>query len=1061
MAQLPAFTQVGPYDRPGLATYNLTRGDPAAAWRSLIDPQSLSPEERAAAGDHWYPKGDDAFSRVLRAVANPLVVLGAVLAMRFPYPSAKNMFKWSEQVAGYEKALAPVIWRIQDARYIFKGTKFLTYFERLLDDVKSFKTAVTEKWATGLFNAETSLGRSTTLKEHIASFAEMGKLYGSDNKKWAMVRGLIEKYRKAGALSAEEVAELGDLRGIGELRSPGALRAMANEDAIAGAKEGLGKARTMIQETWEAATDKKKMREKFFDRLDKMGIDADEEADYMGLVTQGEKGLREKGFKFREDYVPYVSNRTPSQEEEIQRMMLRSGSRTRPSIRPSTHALEFNDQMLPSLEDFREIQEAYTPQTGRALELVRQARIRYAGVKNAEYEAAGNTRRLLPHREFSMRLPGVMEHYTHTMGTTYGWLMRGHGPMLEMEAETIRRVGDPVKARIAEESLIPLAKGRLTPGEAMNALGWSSLKHQAKEFFQNEHVQMLLGGTRSEGGHITSPIADWFVEQMGKPAIQNLTARNAGAKLAGYLYYSTLGMNVPSAALNLMQNLVTTSGMIEGKHLWSGLRLTLAPIDQFVNMTVKGGVPLEQAFSQLWPEYSVLGSPSEIEALTAVRRALAGGGPIRAKMETVKAAMMSMFTATERFNKLWAFNSSRIKAVADGLAKHIDDPEAMNFGKEIVNITQFPGGPLNTPVGFLGLSPPLRMFSQFPSHMAQLLFGYGTTLGSGENAFKASFPLVGGRNFGTAGRLLLASGGIAAAGSAMGWQVPGILEGLPLPHGEDQPGFPFPFMPPALAVPGAVVADVLTGGGDEGDFARTRRAASSLVPGGVALSRLSTIMAPQLAEALGREYVDWDAAMPDGTLPIFSPSGSLKGYKRPMRIVADALGWKTLTGDPEGELSSFLVKNRDRIRGYRRDYIEAIARNQPDRAMAINEEYKKAYPQLGDIAIKKTDIQAVHLRHDMSRIERILQTMPPDSRTLFGQMITVGLGDSAETFLGVDPALFSGEGTRTAAQRDQYRRRPEGPAFQRAKQQGVGPIRMDQTGEENRGLSPFAPFGGY
>jgi hypothetical protein len=546
---------------------------------------------------------------------------------------------------------------------------------------------------------------------------------------------------------------------------------------------------------------------------------------------------------------------------------------------------------------------------------------------------------------------------------------------------------------------------------------------------------------------------------MEKPMVQDLTLRNAGAKLAGALYLSTLGVNPTSAGLNLMQNLMTTSGIVHPRYMLRGLQRTVKDSEKFVGNLSRGMKP-EAAFDDAFKYYGEwLGEPSEVELLAAMRRSRAGGTTWGAKGETFKAAIMSLFTGTERFNKLLAYNTG----VEWGLAEGLPLKAAQRIGQELSNMTQFPGGPLNTPSAFVNLWPPLRQFTQFPSKTMELLFSRSRQVGRLD---AEALPGWRGQlaqylgNLGGPGRMLAAGGITYGAGQMAGLDISrGLLFGaMPAPYGPDAPFYPFPFVPPAVSILGSVAGDIYAG-----EFDRTRKVLPLLVPGGVEAARVTTVAAPRLAEKLGRPYADYSNVRPDGTIPVYSSQGALKGFKTPMQLFADSVGWTSLTGDTESSLMEYLVKQRDRIRMFRRDYIESIAANDWDEANRLHERYRKVYPELGDIVVKPSDIRAVHLRHDVSRMERILETMNEETRALFGPMVHVAMGEAAEQFMGVDPALLASGTIQSRGPSRAVPRGPQAQQIQQVQQQGGIPaLRPDQIGRQpGEVFSAFQALGGF
>jgi hypothetical protein len=119
------------------------------------------------------------------------------------------------------------------------------------------------------------------------------------------------------------------------------------------------------------------------------------------------------------------------------------------------------------------------------------------------------------------------------------------------------------------------------------------------------------------------------------------------------------------------------------------------------------------------------------------------------------------------------------------------------------------------------------------------------------------------------------------------------------------------------------------------------------------------------------------------------------------------------------------------------------------------------YPQLGPIKIKSSDIRAVHLRHDVSRIERVLETMPPEIRSQMGGAVQTALMHQADTgeFFGLDPEILQRQPTITA--RDKYRtveRRSPTRRVEKALETQEAPRASAEHGLSRAGFSGFEGF---
>jgi hypothetical protein len=97
------------------------------------------------------------------------------------------------------------------------------------------------------------------------------------------------------------------------------------------------------------------------------------------------------------------------------------------------------------------------------------------------------------------------------------------------------------------------------------------------------------------------------------------------------------------------------------------------------------------------------------------------------------------------------------------------------------------------------------------------------------------------------------------------------------------------------------------------------------------------------------------------------------------------MGIKPNTVFQEQGAAKWILSQRDKIRGLRRDYLQALYENDRAKAARIQAEFKKGYPELGPMQIKKSDITALQNRRQISRVNRILKGLPADYRPLFQQ----------------------------------------------------------------------------
>jgi hypothetical protein len=114
-----------------------------------------------------------------------------------------------------------------------------------------------------------------------------------------------------------------------------------------------------------------------------------------------------------------------------------------------------------------------------------------------------------------------------------------------------------------------------------------------------------------------------------------------------------------------------------------------------------------------------------------------------------------------------------------------------------------------------------------------------------------------------------------------------------------------------------------------------------------------------------------------------------------MQLYMRAIGLHPDDIQKERELTSYLLKQRDEIRNIRRAYVSALADNDPEQAQSVQEQFQRAYPELGPLQIKSSDLKAEDNRRNLTRIQRLMKTMPADYREYFGQVVAAALANDA------------------------------------------------------------------
>lgn len=996
------------FSRGSLALANLVRLDPENAIRAVLSPGSLSPGAARTTADELSLEKGGITEFVVNSLTNPFVLAGIVLSMRYPIPLAKEMFRFSKQVAGIDKKAGLLQRTLGNIDEIFVGTDVPDNYNKLLQTVSKFKVEKSQKLGAAVLKAK----RAGLEFDRRTQVLVSAKLDGLDKGKKAILKPIREG--KVFDTLVDDIRVVLD-ETYDDLFGSEASRVLLKSKAI---RKSLSTSeRKAIDKALKAGKD------------GVSGLSAAHRRRINSFMRQNHIGDVERFSKVDklENYFPHRVPLTARDYDEETRQLLemaglRRGTAAKQALaatetQTTSSALARRHKMLADPEDLEVIKDFLKKE--ETLD---------------DYRKAMALGRVKP---YSLKASEVLTAHTHSTGKAFGWTVtqgvkgRPLGEEIADAALQFQARGD-VRATMLTDSYIPLALGRKTFNQAMRAAAFADDKIRLTNAMNGPLMKKL----------IPEDIRKWATQKMAKEG-GLFSTQNLNARAAGYFYGTTLGANPVSASYNLMQLLLTTVPTIGPRATMNGINSLFKRAPKYFKAR-SAGIGHEAAIQKAFPEYveSGLGTVSVLEDATlqelnnAWKVAGAAPGVISKTLDRGQQALMGLFQASENVVRLTTFEGARLKAASEGLKLG----DQLDFARKVTQRTQFLGGPANIPHAFINAPPLVRQFATFSSRTAGFLTQGATQFGS------AAQSGLGGRNFGTLGRALATSGLAFEAGKSFLDRdlSHGLIFGaLPAPH-PDAPFSPFPFVPPAFSIAGSAAQDLLSG-----EFEKTPRTLPLLVPGGLALSRLSTRFSPEVAETVGRGYADYDQKLPDGRIPMYTASGSFRGYFSSMQVWSETLGVAggAGSGQTERELQGWLLGQRDRIRGYRREFLDSVAINDTRKAHQINQEFKKEYPFMPGLHFTERDRRAVELRKAVPRLERILETLPAEARPQFAEVITTALAQETQDLLGVDPYLL--QELPTTASRSLYR--PQRPtnfleralAIKRARRQtpslGTGP----------------------
>lgn len=506
-----------------------------------------------------------------------------------------------------------------------------------------------------------------------------------------------------------------------------------------------------------------------------------------------------------------------------------------------------------------------------------------------------------------------------------------------------------------------------------------------------------------------------------------------GHDITSYLTMTTLGApNFLAPLTNMMQVVSNMSGMFGAKYARESWTYTIDQMRKYVVARAPkalGGQAMEanEAARKYLGDFgrnvlqldATLGKATESTLENLTRQAVGAGKGTRA-MDHLRNTLMAPFQFSELFNRMWSYNWARfhlqdelpgkvvymasrgakVRLPYRGQGKLRLLREAVDeHAAELMYATQFGTGPLQKPFMLTEWWQPLQQYLGYPIRQLNLLRNIVK-----DPAYAARTALVVGGLYATVRESLgvdytrgLATGGI-----------PQITE--------DSPFAPLQ-VPPFVGLVGAGMQAV------GGDSEALRKALPTLVPGGVGLARLATALpgVEGVQRFTRRQYADYNAQTPDGRVPLYSADGALIGYFSKGQLFARALGVGDVGVEQEHALTSFALRQRDEVRQLKREYLEALSSGDSLSVKRIDELWRHKYPGLGPIPVRKQDMRSLHLRQDVTRLERVLETLPPELRPHFTTAIATSFGAEYPDILGLaEPGLSAGT---TIQLREPYRAR--------------------------------------
>ena len=556
-----------------------------------------------------------------------------------------------------------------------------------------------------------------------------------------------------------------------------------------------------------------------------------------------------------------------------------------------------------------------------------------------------------------------------------------------LDAAIVREA--PEVAEFMENYLIPRMTGSAGTSikSMMSFRAMQSAKASAKWLIDSPMLNWAKGDANSFAGRLHESL-----RQFAEMPTSMTDARAVTGGLAGWLYKSHLGLNMMSIVGQMLQ---TPSFVIPtiGWDAWSyGAKQAMKQMNGYMkeratlplNISTEERMALRRKHFRLTnvDGRDVLGITDDI--LDSI-----DGSVMKARMNASRRpgmmewalleAPLRIFENAEVFNRIttgeaaqWKLRQATMRAPIVGGKFQRDVPAierrsnvvggALSEADQIeqyVGLINYGATPLNTPFSMASSTNPLfgtinlaissiRQFLTFPMRSAMFPVTTSPILGGGTREF--GFQKFGGQKLfdvnASVGDMFRLMGvgaviyevGKNLTGSDVSQQLAGQAIGdLP---GRLLEGRVKDLLPPILDIPVDAITGVL-----QFDDQKLGDAVARVLPAGVAIQRLSRML-PALPDIPGieiqKDYADW-GSMQNGNVPIYRSNGSLVGYQSAVGTLMKGIGADLGRFKDEQEVTSFLIKNRERMVQMKTEYKNAMMSNSISKAKAVEAQFQKTF----------------------------------------------------------------------------------------------------------------------
>lgn len=588
------------------------------------------------------------------------------------------------------------------------------------------------------------------------------------------------------------------------------------------------------------------------------------------------------------------------------------------------------------------------------------------------------------------------------IGVRRGWTHRANNKVPHSNytalLQSMRWVQDSKRQQAMKDLHMPALLGL---HDEQTLARMASVQRQ-KEWVGNIAESKIGEMMESYGGEIGRNFRE-TLRQFAKPDVRPSGGRRVSERLAGLLYMSHMGGNLSMPALNMMQPLISGAQITDGPGMLRAYGRTIKQIFGYAKDRMLSGklfMPDAERAVLIKKNFE---NADHIGITPDFTRTIESHvDPTEKPMGRMMRMMMTLFEKSEWFNRVAAHEILKEAYIGAGRAADLNSPGFLRDLSKFSASTQYSGGALYTPPIFshpkseaVGLSgwlsnPVAKMFMSFGLRTSTTFFADAPRWGGQENYWKG-LAHTGLRSLAISGLVYETGKGLFGVDLSRGLAASGATDVF----GGQKALYTDAWYPtpPIVRIPAALLQ------GLAGDRTELASGLAALIPGGIALSRALSVM-PDLplmgGGLLQKQYADYGNIQPDGTVPVYKPDGTVVGFRKPSELILRGLGVDLGAYNVQSNVDGYLIKQRQEIIRYRHEYLRRLAGNDIAGAEAIKREFGATFqdPVTGSplpLTVTQGQVaQYLRARSGVGRTERILDSLPPDARPQFAQMLQQG-----------------------------------------------------------------------